>query len=256
VVDVSAEIRTIQELFLASSKADGVVVYQDGRYLGFLDARSILAAVSEKDLLEARDQNPLTKLPGNARLDSYLSEACEHAEKQPILCYFDFNDFKPFNDRYGFRRGDRVILLFADILRDYASRNGWFIAHIGGDDFFAGIPQDISCTPALDAHERIEIILKELLARFSGSVASFYDDSDRARGYIDALDRNNEKRRFPLLSVSVGVLRLTADGTDPGTQKIPFDQLGEVLASLKKQAKASGGYAYRRGCPDGSIAGC
>ncbi|OHE64475.1 MAG: hypothetical protein A2413_16190 [Treponema sp. RIFOXYC1_FULL_61_9] len=245
VADASAEIRTIQDLFLASSMAGGVVVYEDGAYSGFLDARSILAAVSEKDLVEARDQNPLTKLPGNARLDKYLAEACEHAGTATFLCYFDFNDFKPFNDRYGFRRGDRVILLFADILRDYASRNGWFLAHIGGDDFFAGIPHRANEKDDAQGRGEMEAVLREVLDRFAGSVASFYDEADRARGWIETPDRSDNLRRFPMLSVSVGVLRLSVgeDGTDGDA--LPFDQLGETLAGLKKRAKASGGYSYR-----------
>jgi GGDEF domain-containing protein len=247
VSDVTADIRTIQELFLASSLADGIVVYEDGKYLGFLDARSILAAVSEKDLVDARDQNPLTKLPGNARLDAYMGEACENAGIITYLCYFDFNDFKPFNDRYGFRRGDRVILLFADILRDYASRNGWFIAHIGGDDFFAGIPFQVTGCEGLDGRLKTESQLREVLNRFAGSVVSFYDEQDRANGWIEAIDRSDNLRRFPMLSVSVGVLRVCVDDGLPGEASLQAENLGEVLASLKKKAKMSGGFAYQEG---------
>jgi len=247
VSDVTADIRTIQELFLASSLAEGVVVYEDGKYLGFLDARSILAAASEKDLVDARDQNPLTKLPGNARLDAFMGEACENAGIVTYLCYFDFNDFKPFNDRYGFRRGDRVILLFADILRDYASRNGWFIAHIGGDDFFAGIPFQVAECEGPAGQWKTESLLREVLDRFAGSVVSFYDEKDRVNGWIEAMDRSDNLRRFPILSVSVGVLRLCVGDGLPGDAFLQPENLGEVLATLKKKAKLSRGYAYQEG---------
>ena len=84
----------------------------------------------------ARDQNPLTKLPGNNSIGDHISASLEaqHPGRHTFV-YFDFNDFKPFNDHYGFRQGDRAILLFAEIMQ----RNlpGTFIGHIGGDDFFA-----------------------------------------------------------------------------------------------------------------------
>ncbi len=255
VTDVSADIKTIQNIFLAAPSSEGVVVYEDGKYLGFLGAKSILASVSERDLSDARDQNPLTKLAGNARLEEYLSELWNSRSADALLCYFDFNDFKPFNDHYGFRRGDRVILLFADILRDYASRCGWFIAHIGGDDFFAGISlkERSGVDPAA-----VEALLRELCSRFAAGVTAFYDAAESRQGFIEALDRDERPRRFPLMAVSVGVLRYrsgqgrgrlgcedtgeTAPSVEPG---LPSERLAEILAGLKKRAKQSGGYAYQ-----------
>ncbi|MFA6506484.1 MAG: GGDEF domain-containing protein, partial [Treponemataceae bacterium] len=189
-VDVNAKLRTIQSLFIGTRGVEGVVVTENGKYAGFLDARSILEAVAEQEVTDARDQNPLSRLPGNAKLDEYLLEHWDDPSSNCLFCYFDFNDFKPFNDHYGFRRGDRVIQLFAGILRDVASRSGgWFVAHIGGDDFFAGI----DC-PSLEAEIAAETGITEVLTRFSGSVVAFYDEVDRLRGGIEERDRNGVVR--------------------------------------------------------------
>lgn len=226
-VDVNAELRTVQNLFIGSREAEGIVVSEDGRYAGFLDARSLLEAAAEQAVADARDQNPLSRLPGNAKLDEYLSDRWNDPDASCLFCYFDFNDFKPYNDHYGFRRGDRVIQLFADILRDVSSRSGWFVSHIGGDDFFAGV--DCSSAEAAPAAENG---IEEVVNRFSGSVAAFYDEADRERGWIEEKGRDGALRHFSLLTVAAAKYRKM-----PGPPDIPFELAGELFAKLKKEAK-------------------
>lgn len=232
VLDARAELRSVQDLFLGSSEADGVVLSDGGKYAGFLDARSILRAVSERELADAQDQNPLSRLPGNSRLEEYLAERWDDPAARCVLCYFDFNDFKPFNDHYGFRRGDRVILLFADILRSLASRSGgWFIAHIGGDDFFAGC----DCSTDEDSRQAASA-LRAAADRFAADVEAFYDAADRERGWMDGHDRAGAPKRFPLLSVSAAIHLKR-----PGPAEVPLDQSGELFARLKRAAKDRSG---------------
>jgi len=226
VLDARADLRSVQNLFLGNSDADGVVLSEDGAYAGFLDARSILRAVTDRELADARDQNPLSRLPGNARLEEYLAERWDDPAAHCVLCYYDFNDFKPFNDHYGFRRGDRVILLFADILRGLAA-SGWFVAHIGGDDFFAGR----DCASAEEEREALAA-LDSAAVRFAADVESFYDADDRSRGWMDGHDRSGAPKRFPLLSVSAA-----AFSRRPGPPPVPLDQAGEFFARLKREAK-------------------
>lgn len=227
VVDVDADPRAAQSVFIGSAGAEGLAVSENGRYAGFLDARSILEISAERELREARDQNPLSRLPGNAKLDEHLASRWDDPASDCLFCYFDFNDFKPFNDRYGFRRGDRVIQLFADILRDIAARSGWFVAHIGGDDFFAVM--DVSG----DGDEALAWSgIREAVERFSGSVAAFYDEEDRDRGWIEERDRAGSLRRFPLMSVAAAVHRKR-----PGPASVPLESSGELFAGLKKKEK-------------------
>lgn len=82
------------------------------------------------------NQNPLTKLPGNNSIYQYISGLLEETELGHYLVYFDMNNFKAFNDKYGFRQGDRALLKFSEILGRFSGE--FFIAHIGGDDFLRG----------------------------------------------------------------------------------------------------------------------
>jgi len=227
VVDGGTELGAMKDLFLGSPEADGVIVMENGRYLGLLDARSILAALAEKELQEARDQNPLSRLPGNGVLESYFSHQYMAERDGALLVYFDFNDFKPYNDRYGFRRGDRVIRLFADILRELAPSSGNLVIHIGGDDFFAKISWE-----QLGTMGDALLLLEEIQRRFAGSVSSFYDDEDRARGYILGKDRSGHSRHFPFLTVCAGAIAL-----HPNTERPESDLVCAHLAQLKRRAK-------------------
>jgi len=111
----------------------GIFVTQNGRYYGFISVKNLLELSYNRNLEIAQEQNPLTKLPGNKMIEKYLME-CNNDDEIYHLVYFDFNDFKPFNDSYGFRKGDRAILIFSDILKKRLAKYG-FIAHVGGDDF-------------------------------------------------------------------------------------------------------------------------
>ena len=146
--------------------------------------------------------------------------------------YFDFDDFKPFNDRYGFRLGDRVIQLFADILRAVFGSSTSFVGHLGGDDFFAfgytsTLPEALG--PVAEASER-----------FRHQAASFYTAEDRERGWILGRGRSGEERRMPLIGVSAALV-FAAVGAS-----LEAEALSDVFALLKKEAKSSASHcAYR-----------
>ena len=107
---------------------------------------------------------------------------------------FDFDNFKPFNDTYGFRQGDRAILLFAELCRKAARPETWFLGHIGGDDFFIGIRG----ASVEDGVAEVSALIRQ----FASDIESFYDPEARARGFITAEDREGKTRTFPLLSAS------------------------------------------------------
>ena len=178
-----------------------------------------------KRLEQARDQNPLTKLPGNHSISDHVA-ACLGAPKPEnnIFVYFDFNDFKPFNDHYGFRQGDRAILLFAEIMQRNLADPGIFLGHVGGDDFFAAFAgQDL---------ETVIRKVRKVLASFKHDIESFYELEDRERGHIQARSRDGEMRAFPLLSCSAAIIALP-----PVADALDHDRLVKSIAGLKKQAK-------------------
>jgi len=192
----------------------------------------------EKDILskvalcQARSErivevNPLTRLPGNISINRQIQSRLDQGIPF-ALAYADLDYFKPFNDKYGFSRGDEVIKitgrLMLNIVRNRSNRNV-FIGHVGGDDFIC-----------IMAPELIEETCQELIDAFDQIVPSFYDPVDRERDYIESQDREGRARRYPIMGISIGIAHV-----DQGT----FTHYGEVtgvaseMKSLaKKEAKS------------------
>lgn len=211
--------------FASSLNSDGILITQDFRYVGFLSATSLLKIIHEKRLQEAQDQNPLTRLPGNGAVNCFITEAARSHSATRHLCYFDFDNFKPFNDSYGYRQGDRALILFSELLQRHVTGPDSFFGHIGGDDFFAGFLSG----------DQTEIATKMLTLKraFKTDVESFYNSEDRARGYIRATDRFGSNRQFSLLDCSISIVSVPPDMT------LRPEQLNEEIASLKRAAKRS-----------------
>jgi diguanylate cyclase (GGDEF)-like protein len=227
IVDIHSPIDEVLEIYVQDDSLPGVIVVDELKYVGFLDARSLLKALNEKNLAQARDQNPLTKLPGNSMINRYLSRVICQPENSFILVYFDLDNFKPYNDKYGFRRGDRVLILFSEIMKANQHRKGYFCGHIGGDDFFLGMEnwgQD-------EAKKEVTAIVN----KFAHDVLSFYSQEDREKGGIEAKDRFGSLRHFPTLTVSAAMLSFARGRTHQTT----MNEIGTRIADLKKQAKES-----------------
>ncbi len=205
---------------------DGVLVTEEGEYRGFLDAAALVRLVHEASLIDARDQNPLTHLPGNRQVDAVIEAARTATDRAYTLAYFDFDHFKPFNDRFGFRQGDRALQMFAALLRRVVQELGGFAGHIGGDDFFAGFPGRLP--------DSVAEPLAGMIRRFRSDVESLYDPDSRTQGFLTARDRDGQMRRFPLLGVSLVLLGLPVGATRPSVEDIAI-----TLAAAKKQAKLS-----------------
>jgi len=139
------------------------------------------------------------------------------------FAYFDFDYFKPFNDRYGFRTGDRAILMFSEIMRR-TLRSACFLGHIGGDDFFAGF-RGADPEAALAA-------VAQAQRQFAHEMTSLYDAEARAAGSIMGADRSGNTRSFPLMRVSAAVVRVPADRGIRST-----DEVVQLMTALKKDAK-------------------
>lgn len=221
-IDIHSDITRIIELYTYNPQSAGIIVTKNSLYVGFLSARAIISIMHEENLIVARDQNPLTKLPGNRMIESFIGEV-SLANDAYMLCYFDLDNFKAYNDIYGFRSGDRVIQLFADTLRSSLPAT-FFKGHIGGDDFFIGHK----------IHKETSVCLKyirDVMDDFCHNVKEFYSKEDRARGFIVAKSRDNVEKAFPLLSVSASIL-ITNQKSLHNT-----NTLQEILAVQKKVAK-------------------
>ncbi len=226
IADVNLPAERILELYSLAGAAEGIIMVRDLEYAGFLFSGSLLKLVHEKSLLQARDQNPLTRLPGNTPIYQYVSEAMADRTRQHVLVYFDLNHFKPFNDRYGFRTGDRALQLFADLLQKHLGGGDTFVGHIGGDDFFVG-----ACDP--DAAAVIARV-RLLQTCFERQVESFYGADDRQRGFLLATDRDGREQSFPLLTAAAAVLVVPCRAKGATT-----DTVVEAMTDIKRAAKGA-----------------
>jgi diguanylate cyclase (GGDEF)-like protein len=226
--EINTRIEKVLELFSMDEHTEGILLTDNGMYIGFLSANSLFKLLNEKYIAEARDQNPLTKLPGNNLINQYISEALEDISNMYVFAYLDFDNFKPFNDTYGFRQGDRAILIFADIIKEISNRRKVFIGHIGGDDFFCAFrTKDIS-------ENEIYSILRDIIRNFSDHVMSIYNPADREQGYIIAADREGKEKKYPLLGVRAGVIEISE-----GQRSFTMEEMFTLLADLKNRAKNS-----------------
>lgn len=227
IVDANDSLEKILKVYANSQENEGVLVVENGVYLGYLSAKVLLEAINERNLLSAKDQNPLTGLMGNRAIITYINEILITPGKW-VLVYFDLDNFKPFNDYYGFRSGDRVIKLLADNLEKASNRLGSnaFVGHIGGDDFFLGWQL------SGDFDEAISQVWN-VVNKFGIDVESFYSNKDREKGFILAKDRYGEIREYPMLSVSAAMLIVDT------TKEHFYDEemIAQAYAELKKHAK-------------------
>ncbi|MCW9027280.1 MAG: GGDEF domain-containing protein, partial [Thiovulaceae bacterium] len=245
--DINSDTSTIIELFSNDPDSKGIIITKNSKYYGFLSARSIINIMNEQNILHAREQSPLTKLPGNSLIEKYIDEAI-YSKNTYIMCYFDLDNFKAFNDVYGFRNGDRVIQLFADILRKNLDST-FFKAHIGGDDFFVGVkcsndttyeyPIESSCTSygencSEDSSCAKIAHIEYIIHKFINDVKEFYTPDDKLNGYIISKDREGNAKKYELLSVSASVVEVHKQ-----SKQRDKNLLDNVFSAQKKVAKYS-----------------
>lgn len=237
IADLDTPAEQLLDVFTGMGGNECVILTENMRYAGILSASSLLKIINEKRLRAAEDQNPLTGLPGNRSIRDYLQDRALDGDQCRCFCYFDFDNFKPFNDHYGFQKGDVALTLFASLLRRDFVGEDVFVGHVGGDDFFAGI----SGWSVAAVRETLE----ELLADFAREAAALYTPEDRQAGAIRGHDRAGQPSAFPLMRCSAAVL-VVPEGEvigDPG-------QISVRIAALKGAAKASGSGLVISALPD------
>jgi diguanylate cyclase (GGDEF)-like protein len=210
------------------SKVEGLDLGADDFITKPVDVRELLARIRMilKRSRQGLDANPLTRLPGNLSIESRVEKGIASGQPLAVL-YVDLNQFKAYNDVYGYDAGDRVIKSLAKILVDEIPKGASFVGHIGGDDFIV-----------LSDPERMEKTAAHACSRFDKIVPSFYSVEDRERGAIQAVDRQGKIREFPLLSVAIGICH------NKDRKLKSFAQIAHLGAELKKAAKTKPGSAY------------
>jgi len=187
---------------------------------------------SIRDMKHALNANPLTKLPGNIAIHDKLESLI--IEKQPLaIAYFDLDNFKSYNDVYGYSAGDRVISHCASLIlkcRDDfgADSDDFFIGHVGGDDFIM-ICKD----------ELIESFCESYLEKFDAMVPFEYDENTAKAGCIIGKDRKGQEAVFPLMSISIAVVV-----NEGGDKFLHVGEIASAGAEIKKYLKGNSGSSF------------
>lgn len=202
---------------------EDICVTENGYYKGSVSANALIAAIAERNIVLARGANPLTGLPGNISIEAEISQRIALGEEFSA-CYIDIDNFKPFNDHYGFERGDIVIKTLAEILNTVKDglygNNSVFAGHVGGDDFI------ILCNQS-DAYG----ISEDVIGRFSNHLQSLHGDTDFSVGQYIAISRKGEEEVFRLLSLSIGIVSTGAHPVES------YAHLASIASEVKKAAK-------------------
>ena len=181
------------------------------------------------------DSSPLTRMPGGLAIENILTKRLE-VDKNIAFCMLDLDNFKSYNDRYGYAKGNEVIRATAAIIKTVVAEHGSkedFVGHIGGDDFAI-----ITNTTTYDG------ICKAIIKQFDENIINFYNKTDRERGHIVAKNREGHQVTFPIMTISIAVVT-----NDQGKQINPIE-IGEIASELKEYAKSIPGSIFvtdRRG---------
>lgn len=197
---------------------DFIVITKNGRYLGTVTIRDLLKKTTEIEVATAKHQNPLSGLPGNLMIERKLQQ-CVLGDGKYSVAYLDIDNFKAYNDVYGFENGDLILKLLSSVLVRSLHRNE-FVGHIGGDDFVI----------IIDGHVEEEFFLP-IITEFEKEVLSFYNQEDIDKGYITSTNRRNVVEKFPLITLTV------ASVNNKQQQFKDTFELTETLASFKKLKK-------------------
>lgn len=239
-VDKNTSIEAVSKQLTTSMCGDkAFVITEHGRYFGVATVLDLLEEMTRQQIQNAQHANPLTLLPGSVPINHHINRLiAEHS----AFCvgYFDLDNFKPFNDVYGYNAGDNIIKAVADTLTRFVPPEAGMTGHIGGDDF-------IVIFTCRDWFKRCE----DLLANFKHIVPAFYSSKDAKAGGIVSEDRQGKKNFFPLLSLSVGLV----DAESTGLCQSHVD-IADLASEAKKQAKKQSGnsfFIHRRAAPEPAI---
>lgn len=229
-VELSQSLQQVSRLITSRARQrieEDFIITQGGRYLGLGRVIDVLKLITELKIQQARYANPLTLLPGNVPIQQCLTRLLQQ-NLPAAICYVDIDSFKPFNDLYGYARGDEVLLCLAHCLSERIDPSRDFVGHIGGDDFMLVLG-------SADWRKR----LGQLFEDFQQQCRRFYRAEHLEAGFFVSHNRQGVREDFALLSLSVGVVQVQAEDCP----QLDAQALAELASRAKHIAKKAPGYS-------------
>lgn len=234
IVNADLPLEAVSQIAMNRKEAhlyDLIIVVKDDKYLGAVTIMHLLRHLTNYQIRCAYNSNPLTGLPGNLMIEERLKLLVKEQSPFAIL-YLDLDNFKAFNDCYGFEHGDKALLATAGILSSalaqFSGTKGRdFLGHIGGDDY-------IIITDA----DNVERLCNSIIERFDKEIRQLYNPKDLEKGFIKVINRQGQKERFPVMTISIAAI------SNCHRRFSNFLELGEAAAELKRKAKTIPGSVW------------
>lgn len=224
-VDLNTPIEKVASLAMERKTEkvyDAIIVTKDNLYYGVASIRDLLKSTINLQVTRAKNSSPLTGLPGNIEIQKRISTKINCSKPFSII-YIDIDDFKPYNDAYGFTMGDQMIKTLSTIAQNLIASDD-FIGHIGGDDF-------VIITNYHDSN----FLCQKIIDAFKTDICSLYTQEDLNQGCIISKNRAGFLTNFPLATISIAII------TNQNKIYTSSDELSKTIASAKKFAKMKKG---------------
>ncbi|MFI8481346.1 bifunctional diguanylate cyclase/phosphodiesterase [Pseudomonas sp. NPDC078700] len=229
-VEIGQSLQKVSRLLTSRARQrieEDFIITLNGRYQGLGRVIDVLKLITELKIQQAKHANPLTMLPGNVPIQQCLNRLLQQA-RPAVVCYVDIDNFKPFNDLYGYAKGDEVLLYLAQCLSECVDPTRDFVGHIGGDDFLLVL-----------SSEQWRTQLSRVFETFQNQCRRFYREADLNAGCFVSHDRHGTRQEFALLSISIGIVQITPQSSTD----MDASQLAALASEAKHHAKAIPGYS-------------
>jgi len=231
IVDYYTPMIEVSQLTMQRSQEkiyDEVIITKDGNYFSTVSIKNLLLQVSEQRILEAKNANPLTGLPGNLTINKEIIKRIETNDSFSVL-YIDLDNFKAYNDTYGYQKGDDLINYTAQVLKNisYSRDHESFVGHVGGDDFI------VITKPKFDV-----LLSKAIIIAFEEQLRAFFKPKDFNRGYIYTTNRQKEFAKIPITSLSIAII------SNEHLNITNYLEIGDRASEIKKAVKKMKGSNY------------
>ncbi|MGM0409910.1 MAG: GGDEF domain-containing protein [Bacillota bacterium] len=208
---------------------DCIIVRKEDNYYGTVSIKDLLLRFSQLQIEEAKQMNPLTNLPGNPVIEREINYRLAREENFSVL-YIDLDNFKAYNDNYGYKKGDDFLVFTAEVLShvmDIFAKESDFLGHVGGDDFVivTGVDRD-------------ELISKKIITEFENEKAQFFNKEDLKTNTMEIVNREKQKCIRPLTSISIAIV------SNENRDIINHLEISDIAAEIKKYVKNKRGSVY------------